>query len=196
MNLYRKNPEIKGTICVQGQVLDDDDVVFGNEFERFADPNTFPGITPRLMRIEFKDLSKGQKEKLKGFEDQLQPKPPKHLGVITTANFRSSDEGVEVAKAKPVSVFPKEEPKTVEKIVEEEEKVPIRIDELFSEAEFIENFHGITEANAKRVLAKFSTIESLAKARNTELRQTGIRSNFFGRVRDCAKGILNELDEN
>lgn len=196
MNLYRKNPEIKGAICVQGQTVDDDDIVFGNEFERFADPNTFPGIPVRLVRIEFQKLNPEQREKLRGFENQLQPKPPKHLGVITTANFRSSDEGVEVAKAKPASIFPKEvEPKTVETTIEEEEKAPVRIDELFSEVEFIDNFHGVTETNVKKVLKKFSTIEGLAKARNTELRQTGIRSNFFGRVRDCAKGILNELEK-
>jgi len=49
MRFYKKNTAIDGTIFVNGKSFDNDTVVFGDEFAPFADPNTFPGIPPRLV---------------------------------------------------------------------------------------------------------------------------------------------------
>jgi len=213
MNLYGKNPKIEGTICIQGKTLDDDSIVFGKEFDMFADPRTFPDIEVKLVRVSFNDLTDTQKMKLQGFEGQLQPKPPRHLGPSTTANFKNAGDGSVKMAAKPEKFIPPpqevvEAPKVVEtvevkepevkstaQVIQDEENEPVRIDEFFSNAEFVDDFAGITDANVEKVLEKFETLDDLVSASNTDLRASGIRSNFFGRVRDRATEVLEEIAE-
>lgn len=208
MNLYQKNPEIKGTICVNGKLIDDDSIVFGKDFDMFANPKTFPGQTVLLVRVEFDKLSKEQQEKLKVFESELKPKPPRHMGAITTANFKNQGDGTVKLSNKPEVIAPpkkveaakevveeKKEPekKTVEQMIQDEENAPVNIDEVFSPSEFVDDFAGITEGNVGKVMKSFKTFNDLAGASNTDLRKVGVRSNFFGRVRERAQEIIDEI---
>jgi len=205
MNLYKKNPEIEGTVCVNGELMDDDSIVFGKDFEMFADPKTFPGQKVILVRVDFNKLDEKQMAKLQQFEVGRHPKPPRHMGPITTANFKNAGDGSVKMSNKPDKVTPpkapepvtekKKEPekKTVEEIIQDEESEPVKIDEVFSQPEFVEDFAGVTDGNVKKVLKKFKTFDELAKASNTDLRAAGVRSNFFGRVRDRASEVLEEI---
>lgn len=48
MRKYRKNPAVKGGICVNGVNFDDDTVVTGDQWEQWTRP-MFPGVPPSLV---------------------------------------------------------------------------------------------------------------------------------------------------
>jgi len=181
MNVYKKNPEIKGNISVQGKTFDDETIVVGGIWEKFADPNTFPGIPPRLVRAEFNDLTKKQQEFIKHLVPDEEK--PKHLGPTTTKNFDVVDSG-KAAVVKQETTKKENKPEPVKEVKLPEK--PKTLDEMFSLEEFIDVFPGVTEKNAKKVLDSFATLDSIIEAGNADLRKAGITPSFYARVRKTA----------
>lgn len=206
MEFYKKNPEIKGSITVQGKLIDDDTVVSGEQFKVFADPKTFPGTTVRLVRVEFKDLSQRQKDQVQDFIAEQKGLPPRHLGVIKSDAFKATDGGnvkvVDTAAVTPTStravrsepVPPKEPERPREPLVDPSKEKPKLVSEMFTHQTFAETFPGITEKNAKKALKQTTTLEALANADNATLRKMGISPSFYGRLREKAQELLGEQE--
>jgi hypothetical protein len=201
MNLYKKNPKIEGVIWIQGQEVDGDTILVGEEYEVFADPMTFPGRPPKLVKVEFSKLSSAKQREIEDMSMEVAKKPPKHLGVVKTDSIRMADGDYKISNkpitkpAKPVvsmkadaskKVAPKVKPENVEYVV--------ILKESFTRDELIDSLPGITESNVKGVLDKFETLEELAKADNVSLKSAGIRSNFFTRVRETAAEMLRNAE--
>lgn len=212
MNLYKKNPEIDGSFCLNGNTLDDDSVVAGKEFDAFANPATFPGRPVKLVRVEFDDMTDAQKESAKAFVDNMKDKPPRHLGAITSKAFEMTQTGEPRIKiSEPVRTAvaptpkpepipePEVEPKTVAEALGEGIEDPTKeapdtsLDGLFTSETLAKRFPGVTPANAGKVLDKFDKVEDLAGASNVDLRSVGVRSNFFSKIRGEAKALLEEM---
>lgn len=93
---YKKNPDVEGVIGVQGVSFDNDTVVEGEEFAIWADPATIPGQPPSLVAVSAEQLTPEQAESLQYYRSHKKPKPPKHLGPVTTKNFKNTDDGAQL----------------------------------------------------------------------------------------------------
>jgi len=198
MEFYKKNPEIKGNITIQGKLLDDTTVVCGEEFDIFADPTTFPGKPVKLVKVEFNKLKGEEKGQVEEFSKERHSKPPKHLGVVMSSQFDVTNEGdmkprpemIKKEKPKPPAPLPLEE--EVKKSLKKESPP---IGEAYSIQELIDVFPGITEVNAGSVIEKKMTLKGLSEASNSSLRRMGIAPSFFGRLRTKAIDLLKSVDE-
>lgn len=212
MDFFKKNPKIKGAVCVQGYTLDDESVVIGEEFKMFANPKTFHGRDPMLVPVAFEELSEGQKATLEKFMATQKPKPPRHLGPITSANFDVSMKGeARIKLSEPVrtAVAPTPEPEPEPEPDEEtaevaEEKGAVEglkeepstvLTEIMSTKEMVDEFPGITNSNVSKIIKKFKTLEDLVEASNVDLRSAKVRPNFYNKVREAAEEKLKEIGE-
>lgn len=217
MEFYKKNPEIPGTIFVQGEAIDDEKVVCGEKFKPFADPNTFPGRPPKLVKVEGKELNRGQIDDVQKQAKKQANEPPKHLGVIKSAQFVVNKETGEAKlkaepklppEAKPKKVVepePKEEVELGEEAEAKEEAEPVieeqkskgsrKISEMYSTEDIVEVFPGITDKNADQFSKKFSTLMDVVHASNVDLKKIGVPSNYFRRLRDKAVEIIESDDK-
>jgi hypothetical protein len=194
MRFFKKNPEIKSQICVNGKMLDDSTVVCGEEFIAFANPATFPGTVTRLVEVQFGDLGEEEQAQVKDFADEQASKPPKTLGVVMSENFLVQSGGAVDLKNRPAPLRPKltsKKDKNKEGFVQKEvppKKVLPVLAEQYSVVDFIEKFKGVTDKNARQILEAFKTIDDIANASNTQFRKVGVQPNFYERLRKQAKG--------
>jgi len=195
MEFYKKNPKIEGNITVQGEAMDDDRVVCGKDFKMFADPATFPGMLPRLVTVDFDKLTDSQKEQARAFAIAQGEKPPKHLGVIKSDDFLTTDAGeVQVVK-KPVPlkrVEPKVPEKSEAKISDPRPQKVKTINDMYSPQAFVELMPGVTDGNVKKVFNQATTLADLSQASNVQLRKMGVSPSFYGRLRDKAAKLAKK----
>jgi len=193
MDFYKKNPVIKGTIYVQGKEMNDDTVVCGEEFRMFADPATFPNVPVRLVRVDFNALNADQVAQVQGLSKEQAARPPRHLPPIMSEQFSVSSMG----ELKPIPKVEEKKDVIAEKKAEKlvVSKADKSLTEVFTMAEFINAFPGVTEENAENILAKFKTLRDFANATNVDLRTVGVRSNFFVRLRNAATEALQEYED-
>lgn len=199
MRFYKRNPKIKETVFVCGKAFEEDTVVFGDEFAPFADPNTFPGIEPRLVECQMGEIQGDKLAKLKEYESDKVPERPRHSGGTTTANFHMGDEGARIDIVAPIRTAvapspvpqatqqePSQEPSAVD-----EAKAPQRksLSEMFEPVAMAEACPGVNASSAAKIIAKFKWPQDLANASNVDLRATGVRSNYFSKVRAWAKEL-------
>ena len=188
MEFYKKNPEIKGDITVQGKAIGDDTVVCGEEFKIFANPNTFPGKLVKLIKVDPEDINKKQKKEVDVLAKEQAEKPPKHLGVITSDNM-SSEKRPDV-RAEPT--IPDMQGKMKEEDEKKEGKKEFLIRDKYSSQEMLETFPGVTEANVEKVLKYATTLERIVESSNSALRKMGIAPGYFSRLRDKAKELSEQ----
>jgi hypothetical protein len=219
MKFYVKNPEIEHDVTVQGKNMGKDTVVCGEEFAPFADPGTFPGWTPKLVEVSFEKLTEAQRLQARGVAEEQTKKPPRHLGVITSENISHPEGKLKISAAGPPDVTKKDKakakveppeqpglrgpekdkpdqdkPVTKEEIIKTFDKGLPRLTEMYSTGEFAEIFPGVTPKNAVKVMKSFLSLDELATASNVELRKTGIRANFFDRLRKKAGHEKDEFE--
>lgn len=204
MKFYKKNPEIElESFVVQGKLVTDETVLCGKEFAPFADPSTFPGWTPKLIEVEFSELTDGQRLEAKGIAEEQASRPPRHLGVITSEQIGKPPEGriripsmpdvTQKQKAKasvPVEKQPGVKladnppvPATEDEIAEVFNNELPKLSAMYGQDEMADVFPGVTARNAQTVLNSFLNLDELSSASNSELRKAGIRANFFDRLR-------------
>jgi len=198
MNLYKKNPVIKGDICVNGEMLDDNRVVAGAEFDVFSDGASSPDGVPRLVRVN-PDVA--GIEAVKEAQELVQKKasePPRHLGVITSAAFSAANDGsVVINVAREEQIIKEEVKEEVKKEVKEEVKEEVK-KEVKEEVDLVSNYDelslralpGVTDGNSNKVLKIFPSLKTLSMASNADLKRAGVNSNFYKRLRAA---VLAEL---
>lgn len=212
MEFYKKNPEIKGTIFVQGEEMDDEKVVCGEKFRPFADPNTFPGKPPKLVKTELESLDSKQITDVKNQAKAEAEKPPKHLGVIKSSQFDVTKDTGEVriehkSELPDKEILPDMESEGLEEInpmkVEKAKDVKLVSDsdlasktlkEIYTVEQIIEVFPGITDKNAEAFVKAFDKVHDVSVASNVDLRRIGVPSNYFRRLRDRASDILKDQE--
>jgi hypothetical protein len=193
MRFFKKNPKIDGLICVNGKMMDDTTVVCGDAFVMLADPSTFPGMLPRLVEVQFGDLSQEEQTQVKEFADEQASKPPRTLGVVTSENFLVHDGAIDLKnklaplKSKLTAKKDKKEEEFPQKEVPPKKVLPV-LAEQYPVVDFIEKFKGVTDKNARKILDAFETIDDLANASNAQFRKAGVQPNFYERLRKQAKG--------
>jgi hypothetical protein len=204
MKFYKKNPEIKlDNFVVQGKLVTDETILCGKEFARFADPSTFPGRIPKLVEVDFSELTDGQRLEAKGIAEEQASRPPRHLGVITSDNMGRLPAGriripsipdvtpKQKAKASaPVEKQPGVKladnppiPATEDEIAEVFDNELPKLSAMYGQEDMADVFPGVTSRNAQIVLNSFLNLDELSSASNSELRKAGIRANFFDRLR-------------
>jgi len=202
MRFYKKNPEIRDTITVQGVALDDEKIVCGDRFAIFADPATFPGIPVRLIEVDFSEMSRDQQRRAADCAAEHDGIPPRSLGVIKSDQFQVTPAAEVKVVSPPPRPVVKEQEKPVDngldvlkKHIESEKKSKTHaLETLFSLEDFIDTFPGVTPANAQILRKKFKTLDELVEASNSTLRACGVKPNFFGRLRDRAQAEIDELE--
>jgi len=212
MEFYKKNPEIKGTIFVQGEEIDDEKVVCGEKFRIFADPSTFPGKPPKLVKTELESLDSKQISDVKKQVKEEAAKPPRHLGVIKSTQFDiTRDTGEMRLENRPErpneAVLAKLEaeveeeiiPEKVEKVEEvklisESDLASKTLKEIYTVEQIIDVFPGITDKNAEAFMNMFDKVHDVSVASNVDLRRLGVPSNYFRRLRDRASDILKDQE--
>jgi hypothetical protein len=211
MNLYKKNPKIKGSFFLQGELVDDDTVLAGEKWEMFADPSTFPGRPPKLVKQEFNDLSHDERKVVSELPADTGKIPPRHIGPTTSAAFELDTVGDLKIKSNVtqekrsgqtgairVVPGPNEEELALERadeVVEEltppkSKSKEIVLDEAYTKATLTEALPGVTKSNVGKVFRGFRTMKELARAGNSDLAKVGVRSNFFIRLREAATNIV------
>jgi ERCC4-type nuclease len=63
---------------------------------------------------------------------------------------------------------------------------PKLLAELYTHGSLADEFPGVTEKNAKKVLKSKLTLAGLSEADNASLRKMGISPSFYGRLREHA----------
>jgi len=206
MEFYKKNPSINGVIVVRGVSMNDDTVVCGGDFEMFADPMTFPGKPPKLVRVDISELTDEQKEQVAEFISDQRKKPPRHLGVTKSSDFSMNSFGDLKIKSNP-SVDRKLE-KRLEKeqfikkettkdspmdIVRKQEEPRVKsIADQYSPMELVEALPGVTKRNAKNIIEKVKTMGDLSMLSNVGLRSLGITPPFYKKLRKKARALVEE----
>ena len=194
MEFYRKNPVIKDVIWVQGERVDDETVLAGDEFKPFSDPSTFPGVPPKLVKMEPEKLSPEQLGDASDLVKKQSERPPRHLGVIKSSQFAVTPEcAVRVYEEMVRDIPVKADGAVVVGGQAEKDSVAVvdggvekLLSELYSEQELIEAFPGITVKNASKVLSSFKLLPDLARASNVDLKMAGVQPSYYRRVRRVA----------
>jgi len=183
---------------LQGQEINDSTVLMGEKWEMFANPATFPGVPPKLVKVEFGSLSLEERMKVQNTPEEVEK--PRHAGVIKSDFIKEPK--VENAVVVPVVSLIKTgdkkidpESAVVKKEVElqQQQSQVHKITDVYEISYFIKDFPGITEKNVKKVLEKFQTIEDLLNSNNSDLSQVGVRTKYFGNIRGAAKDVLENL---
>jgi hypothetical protein len=221
MIIYVKNPDRKEeAVGCCGVYFDKDTAVFGDKFLPFTDPTTFPGKIPMLKICSFDDLTPEQRNSFEKFRDDYKEPPPKHLGLITTQNFKTYDDGARVIistnnvshdapkpeplKDDPVAIEEQKNEIENEKDVSEEKKklanqqmfveedTGVKLND-YSPNDLVRLLPGITSRNVNSLLKHVDTMEDLTETSNIVLRKVGVRPNYFDRLRSVARAFLDEL---
>lgn len=189
MEFYKKNPDIKDeVICVCGESIGPDTVVCGEKFRPFADPKTFPGIPPRLIKVELTELNQQQKQDVVEQVQKEADVPPRHMAPTTTSSFKMTQDGSFEIRTSPV--VDKEPEKKI--VLEKHEDL---LSEVYGIDRMTKVFPGVTETNVNKILDKFRTLEDLKNASNADLRACGIKPGFYQKIRDKAFLLFEELNE-
>ena len=193
MRFFKKNPEVLSkAICVNGKMVNNDTVLCGDEFIKFANPSTFPGKPPRLVEVSFDSLSDGERGQAKIFADERVGRPPRSLGVVKSKDFFVQEDGSIDIPSSPSSSSDKGRSRNLPLQTEVPPKKTIpKLSEAYSEIGLIEAFPGITDRNSKEILSRFETVKDLAGASNARLRKAGVQPNFFERIRKKATSEYN-----
>lgn len=201
MEFFIKNPKIEQEVVyVQGQKVDAEAALAGDEFAPFANPKTFPGQEPKLLRVPFEKLSPAQVEKVRHLVNEQAQKSPKHMGVIRSSQFMVKDTGgiqvKEEAKVssgalqeKPIPKASKGKPIALHLTVPKKERA---LADVLTPEEMIDAFPGITEKNVKKVFKQFKTLEAMSQGSNSEFTKAGVQSNFIRRIRDKCKILMRK----
>lgn len=200
MNCFKKNPKIEGDfVWVQGKKIGKGEgateVVCGEEYKPFANPNTFPGRLPKLINVSVNDLTTKEKDDAaKSIKEQAE-KPPRHLGVIKSDQIgknlkgggKDGDQMMKISSQKDVT--PEVKAKVEDQTQELKGKVKIFGKDIARE-EVISIFPGVTAKNVDKFIDQFKTAEEVVAASNVDMKKSGVAATYFRRLREKAEALL------
>lgn len=189
MKFYVKNPNIRHSVTVQGVQMNSDTVVCGEEYALFANRNTFPGKEPKLVEVDFASMTSDQQKAARSFAAKTGQKAPRHLGPTTSASINVKDTVSQKLQSLPdieKNTETKKKQRCDEKPSVLSEGLPALRD-LYQPEQMVDQFPGITNENAPRVLEAFDTFDDLIRAKKSEMRLAGISPTYSTRLRRAAR---------